>query len=316
MKITLKTVIIALCVIVLAVAVLLVIRWIRRDSQIMDGPGMVRDFREYALRGKWTEVCESDPGRLQFDASTLKYKNIWGENGSTGYEVDENDYTGEVRIDFTEGGPFEYLIYHEEEYEGKPLAVISGIIMEYDGRGPVVFNEFVPEADREEVPDDFVSALARSYNDREPIPSYMTVNELYVGELLDCVGWIGKTGSELETADAFVKQDGLFRSVTLNGNLVGGYAYGSAYFDFYDDHDDPVVDRVYLQSEALNFETCKNGLAEHLGEPDGEGEKPYAEVDGGAVTWCTFTTDTAVLDLSSGSERDYIEITIVPKEKQ
>ena len=68
------------------------------------------------------------------------------------------------KIYFQGGGPYEYLIYHEQEYEGRTLRLLSCVLMEYDGRGEVITEEYISEEQYSLVPANFTSALAERMN--------------------------------------------------------------------------------------------------------------------------------------------------------
>ncbi len=134
-------------------------------------------YRAGDLDGTWTDI-EYPDSELRFRETELTYQNIFGDSGKCGFTVTKELFgiaEGAMRIEFSEFGcPFEYLVWHREEIDGRSVGVLSGIIMEYDGRGPVVFNEFLRSDCGVAIPDGWRSAVAHAYNDREPTPSYMS----------------------------------------------------------------------------------------------------------------------------------------------
>ena len=163
----------AIILILLAVFILLLVG-VRRHA--LDGPGMVYDFREQDLKGRWSEV--GGDAVLNFSVSGVKYTNVWGENGAADYTAEDTGFPAadaEVKLDFPGGGmPFEYMLFHWEDIDGQTVGVLSGVVIEYDGRGAVVFMEFLRDADGVTVPADWQSPLAHRYNDRDPVPTMMT----------------------------------------------------------------------------------------------------------------------------------------------
>lgn len=96
---------------------------------------------------------------------------IYGEKSSSNFKY-ENNFDNTIKITIS-SGPFEYLIKSIEKLGEEEIEIISGIMMEYDGRGPVVFNEFVKDKDYKKIPKDFRSDVCKKYNDVEPVKTYM-----------------------------------------------------------------------------------------------------------------------------------------------
>lgn len=63
----------------------------------------------------------------------------------------------------------DYMV-HEENIEGKTVVILSYMIMEYDGRGRIVFHSYVREEDYELLNDDFKSLAYQHWNDRPSVP--------------------------------------------------------------------------------------------------------------------------------------------------
>lgn len=172
-------IIVAVVIAVIAIAGFVVIKFVAPNF-ILDGPGMAYSFRDYELVGDWVQVDTDEPAKMTINKNTIKYKGIGGENGTVSYDVDDYSPFGEEtnRIKFTDGkAPFEYFIYHKETVNGIEIGIISGIFVELDGRGPVVFDEYVKEKYASIVPADFTSSFADSCNNREAQPTYIEVEE-------------------------------------------------------------------------------------------------------------------------------------------
>lgn len=181
----LAIVLIVIGAITLAAGIVVFVLVNRANDNILDGPGMVYSFRDYNLAGEWTEIGNGD-GKLVFTEYTIAY-DIWGEKNSSAYEIDEDgffnsDEEGERKITLTENSFCEYLIYHEEEVDGNTISILSVIVFEYDGRGPVVFSEFVKAENKDLLPYDFESKLKHRYNDRDGVPSYIMNPETETNE--------------------------------------------------------------------------------------------------------------------------------------
>lgn len=192
----LKTIAIVLGVVIVLLAALLVVLMVRARKRPPEAPAPTAapspavpsagpeetdapdlQYRDGDLDGTWTDI-EYPESELCFTGTELSFKNIFDYSGECGFTVTKEFLgvaEGAMRIEFSEYGcPFEYLVWHREEIDGRSVGVLSGIIMEYDGRGPVVFNEFLRSDSGVSVPDGWRSAVAHAYNDREPTPSYVS----------------------------------------------------------------------------------------------------------------------------------------------
>ncbi|MBR1738393.1 MAG: hypothetical protein IJ736_15545, partial [Firmicutes bacterium] len=65
---------------------------------------------------------------------------------------------------------------------------------------------------------------------------------------------------------------------------------------------------VWIHIKGLDYDKCRSELISLYGGPESEREEPYAEVNGGAVTWARFTDDDTIIRLSRASEREYVEL--------
>ena len=172
MKKTMAIVLIIIGTVALAAGIILLCTDCTGD--IMDGPGMIYSFKINDLSGEWVCVEKENDATLSFSRSTMTYKGVFGDDGKTDYKVENDGAFGkdekERKIELDGNGPFEYLLYSEEEILGKKVGIVSAIITEYDGRGSIVIEEYVKKDNISLIPDNFRSELCVRYNDRE-VPS-------------------------------------------------------------------------------------------------------------------------------------------------
>lgn len=159
----------AVVLILVTVSTLLVCVYSR--SHVLDRAGMENN----PLLGTWLEIGKNGEGVIIIDKDTITCKNIWGENEKVKYTTKEHgDYTELVP---EESGLFESLYFQGNEIEGRDIDILSGIIMEYDGRGPVVVAEFVQSSVYEDIPEEFQSQMYHNLNDREAVPTVQQPEE-------------------------------------------------------------------------------------------------------------------------------------------
>ena len=134
------------------------------------------------LEGTWTETRQyKDYPRavLHFEGQNLRLEHVFDEDATVEYKVteqkDDDDFTitfeywhkvkrGNGRIiDRRESRDYRY---HVED--GRPI--LSGMVFEYDGRGLIVFGEFLR---KENFTDGFESELKKKLNNREAVPTMM-----------------------------------------------------------------------------------------------------------------------------------------------
>ena len=60
----------------------------------------------------------------------------------------------------------------------------------------------------------------------------------------------------------------------------------------------------------MDYSEVREILIERYGEPTDEGEEPYVESNGGAVLYSWFEYSGGTVHLASGSEQDFLEITV------
>ena len=134
------------------------------------------------LEGTWTETRQyKDYPRavLHFEGQNLRLEHVFDEDVTVEYKVteqkDDDDFTitfeywhkvkrGNGRIiDRRESRDYRY---HVED--GRPI--LSEMVFEYDGRGLIVFGEFLKKDD---FTDGFESELRKKLNNREAVPTMM-----------------------------------------------------------------------------------------------------------------------------------------------
>ena len=154
---------------------------------VMDGDGMVYTWPDYNLYGNWTEVNvpeEFKPGSIEIDESTITIDDGYGTKSKYKYSIPdgvdrEGVPEGEVYLEIEDLKDFENLIFHIEELEddGGYIAVLSGTVFEYDGRGEIIITEYVRDENLYRVPSDFKSSMQRSRNSWDGVPHmFKTVN--------------------------------------------------------------------------------------------------------------------------------------------
>ncbi len=137
-----------------------------------------------------------------------------------------------------------------------------------------------------------------------------------VDDLLECIDMLGKTATEIGLPRETVRIEMKYHPrAEIIGNIFG--AEGSATLHFYDvrdSEDDYVARRLWIFTQNLNFDECRERLSEKFGNPLAEGEIPYAVVNHGAVTWADYHFQDICLRLSSASEDNFIRIEIEKSE--
>ena len=123
-----------------------------------------RDWAAAYLDGSWKGLRYTGGCSLSVKGSRIRFIGPSHAEGSYLFRTGPLLASHRGRLDFTDGGPYEYLIYHEEEYNGQTLRLISCVMMEYDGRGEVITEEYIPEEQYSLVPPNFLSKLAERMN--------------------------------------------------------------------------------------------------------------------------------------------------------
>lgn len=114
-------------------------------------------------------------------------------------------------------------------------------------------------------------------------------------EILSYLEWPGQVFSQMDLTNGSL-------------SLRGGWGEGTVWFQL-DEAGNSLVESISLYISDLDFLSLQALLADRYGEPTEEGEEPYAEANGGAVTYCWFEHPAGSLQLSMGSEQDFSVIT-------
>lgn len=129
------------------------------------------------INGAWCEVGTSDPTSLTISGGRMAFRNGSDAGGNCTYKVAGDREAVEIRLEFGEGAPFEYVIYHRQFIGEQEIHILSTFITELDGRGPIVVCEFVRREELAFLPEDFTSELYHTYNDAVPIPTVALADE-------------------------------------------------------------------------------------------------------------------------------------------
>ena len=139
-----------------------------------------------------------------------------------------------------------------------------------------------------------------------------TEDGIIVDDLLDCVEMLGKTAAEIGIPSEVINDESKYYIKTyLDGNIFGTEDYGILHFDERGSaKSDYLAKSIWIHVKNVGYDECKIQLSNKFGDPIDEGDNPYVEVDGGAVTWTFYKFQDIEIRLSSASQRDYIEIDI------
>lgn len=139
-----------------------------------------------------------------------------------------------------------------------------------------------------------------------------TKDGIVVDDLLDCIDMLGKTATEIGIPIEVINTESKYFTKTyIDGNIFGTKDYGVLYFDVVSNgKDDYLAESMWIHIKNAGYNECKRQLSERFGNPISEGDNPYVEIDGGAVTWAYYQHPNVRIRLSSASKRDYVEIQI------
>lgn len=123
---------------------------------------------------------------------------------------------------------------------------------------------------------------------------------------------LGKTATEIGIPRKAIDTEHSFYIATyIDGNIFGVKGYADLLFDdLSEGKDDYLAEKLWIYTKELNYDECKILLSEKFGEPLGEVEIPYAQVNYGALTRADFRFQDYVIELSTASELDHISIKI------
>ena len=139
-----------------------------------------------------------------------------------------------------------------------------------------------------------------------------TRDGIIVDDILDCIDMLGKTAAEIGIPIGVINTESKYFTKTyIDGNIFGTKDYGVLYFDVVSNgKDDYLAESMWIHIKNISYNECKRQLSERFGNPISEGDNPYVEIDGGAVTWAYYQHPDVKIRLSSASKRDYVEIHI------
>ncbi len=239
------------------------------------------------LSGEWIEIGNGDDGdlcRMTVKGRRIRL-DIWGEKSECTYSFTPGLFTAgeeEVKLSLDGCREFENIIYHEEEIDGRTVPILSGTMFEYDGRGEVVFLEFVRSEDHPFVPADFRSSSYKLRNERDPIPTYMPLDPINSGEPV-CLEEPGLGGlRKSETFYARVPKNRYGGSCEEGDYAVGKFLLWLCPVELAEDGSVRSAEPV-----AVPYIVSSDGNGENLSMLSGgmDGLKPY-----GDEVW-QFTTD-------------------------
>ena len=149
-------------------------------------------------------------------------------------------------------------------------------------------------------------------SETEMIRMNETNDGVVVDDLLECIDMLGKTATEIGIPREVINNEKEYYIRTyVDGKIFGTEDYGILHFDYVDDDKNNYLAKgIWIHVKKVGYDECKMRLSEKFGNPTDEGENPYVEIDGGAVTWADYRLPDIKLTLSSASQRDYVEINI------
>lgn len=151
---------------------------------------------------------------------------------------------------------------------------------------------------------------------KESLTKMININNtgdgVIVDDLLECVEMLGKTAAEIGIPSEVINDESKYYIKTyIDGNIFGTEDYGILHFDdMGSTKDDYLAKSIWIHVKNVGYGECKRQLSIKFGNPIEEGENPFVEVDGGAVTWTLYKFQDIEIRLSSASQREYIEIDI------
>ncbi len=134
--------------------------------------------------------------------------------------------------------------------------------------------------------------------------------EAFMDDVFELKTVIGKTPEETGFDRSQLSEYVSFTILNFKGKLFESDAYGSVYFSGEERNGENEASTVYIQCKEMSFSDCRESMIALFGEPEAEGEEPYVEVNGGALSWCDFESEGLKISLTMGSEHDYFDITI------
>lgn len=127
-------------------------------------------------------------GNSDLQKSTKKFEML-----SNYYMRDFECY--DLKIEGDEYRSLDYMV-HEETVNGKPVAILSAMGMEYDGRGRIVSASLIREEDADLVDENFVSEAVKFWNRRPSVSPTMIMNPTSGGFTMAMVNRMIPTGNQ------------------------------------------------------------------------------------------------------------------------
>lgn len=126
-----------------------------------------------------------------------------------------------------------------------------------------------------------------------------------VGELLDTYEFLGKSTSEIGIPTELLQKRYSEYTAYLDGTILGTTDYAIIHTNEEASAESSVAESIWIHVGKVSYDDCRLALIERFGEPLDEGEEPYVEINGGAVTWCSFETENITIRLQKGSAKEY-----------
>lgn len=124
-----------------------------------------------------------------------------------------------------------------------------------------------------------------------------TANVLHCDDLMTMLDWLGKTSAELgldnETVSTGIPVETVFNDLPVDGTV---------WFE------DGVLERFNLYLDGVGYEDLCAVMREYCGEATDEGEEPYAESNGGVVSYSWFDHSAGTIRVASASEYEFVEM--------
>lgn len=131
-----------------------------------------------------------------------------------------------------------------------------------------------------------------------------TRDGIIVDDILDCIDMLGKTAAEIGIPIEVINTESKYFTKTyIDGNIFGTKDYGVLYFGVVSNgKDDYLAESMWIHIKNVGYNECKSQLSKKFGNPISEGDNPYVEIDGGAVTWAYYQHPDVRIRLSSASK--------------
>lgn len=313
---------------------------------LYEGVSCTMDGGTVSAKGEWIKLQKKGKATLSIMDSEFKAK--WRLDGEKfTLEQSGDTYTGTLkdgilRIDLAgmdylfarEGaitGPVTYKavtgISHGQILDEELMDLIGGcyLVMNGDGTGslylfgeklPITYTDTTVTMDGEAMEytwkgDTMVlnfvdgSSFDLVATDENPADTVVSESDWETGEweetdmeteILSYLQWPGQTFSTMDLSDA-----------TLSLQCAWGEA--TVWFKTGADGSS-MVESMRFYVDTGSYDDLRQMLVDAYGDPTDEGEEPYVESNGGAVSYCWFDYPAGTLRLASASEYDFVEIQV------